>query len=488
MKKILYLIASICLLSSCDSYLDVNEDPNYPTEVPNSLLIPSAENFLSARLGENIFNFTGFFAQYWDQAVEANQYNDEAEYNILQPFFNASYRNLYAGALEDLEVVKKQATTDEAWGDYLVATVLRAYTYQVLVDLMDQAPYSEALQGNANSMPKWDNGKDIYAGLIVELDEALAKATPESVVSTDLVLKSDINQWIAFGNAMKLKLYMRSSNVQDNGTKIMALINAGTITFAKDIKMDVYKDEAEKRNPWFECNWSGSGLGTDNNIASLPIISYLVSTGDPRIEVLFDKSLNNSDYKGLVPGSKTKMPAGVKTKDYSFPVMTAKSPVYFYTLSELNFFIAEAQLRFGSDAAAKTAYEAAITANFDLHGVDGADAFIAKSVISWTNATTTEAKLKLIGMQKWVSLCMVNHYEAWSEARRLDYPSFSTKKAGDILADESIYTPGELIAPMVNYLNGEVVRRVPFPEVAVTLNSKTPAQKTVSTRVWWDNK
>ncbi len=81
MKKLIYLIASVCILSSCDSYLDVNKDPNYPGEVPNALLIPSAENFISAKLGEQIYNFGGFFAQYWDQAVEANQYNDIAEYN-----------------------------------------------------------------------------------------------------------------------------------------------------------------------------------------------------------------------------------------------------------------------------------------------------------------------------------------------------------------------------------------------------------------------
>lgn len=134
MKKLIYLIASVCILSSCDSYLDVNKDPNYPGEVPNALLIPSAENFISAKLGEQIYNFGGFFAQYWDQAVEANQYNDIAEYNILQAFFNGSYRDLYAGALADLKVVKEQAVEEEAWGDYLVASVLNAYTYQILVD------------------------------------------------------------------------------------------------------------------------------------------------------------------------------------------------------------------------------------------------------------------------------------------------------------------------------------------------------------------
>ena len=206
-------------------------------------------------------------------------------------------------------------------------------------------------------MPKWDNGKDIYEEIISELDEALSKVTAGSTVSADLLLNRKINEWVAFANAMKLKLYMRSSDIMDNGAKIMELINSGSIYFSDNIKMDVYTNNPEKRNPWYECNWSGSGLGTINNIASYPIIAYLEGTRDPRISSLYDKTLNDTtQYKGLIPGSKTQV-IGAKTKDYSYPVMTATTPVYFYTLSELNFFIAEAQLKFGnSDSDAKVAY------------------------------------------------------------------------------------------------------------------------------------
>jgi len=489
MKKIVYIFVLVWISYACDSYLDVNKDPNYPSEAPNSLVIPSAQNFITAKLGETIFNYGGFFAQYWDQAVEANQYNDLAEYNILQSFFDRPYRDLYAGALSDLQVVKKQAEEEKLWGDYLVATVLRAYVYQILVDMMDQAPFSEALKGSEIPMPKWDNGKEIYAQLITEIDEALAKGVTEnSAISADMWLGSDATEWIAFANAMKFKLLMRSSYVEDNNAKIMELINSGSIYFSQDIKMDVYTDEATKRNPWFECNLSGSGLSTVNNIASLPIISYLKVTNDPRISSLFDKSINGSLYKGLVPGSKTQV-VGAKTKDYSYPKVTATTPVYLFTLAELNFLVAEAQLRFGSDAAAKTAYEAAVQANFALHGVDGAAAFLATDDIAWDKATSTEGKMELIGMQKWVALCMVNHGEAWTEIRRLDIPKFSARTAQEIIANETVYSAGELIVPMVNYIeNSGVVKRVPFPEIAVNLNNNTPAQKGVTTPVWWDNK
>ena len=127
----------------------------------------------------------------------------------------------------------------------------------------------------------------------------------------------------------------------------------------------------------------------------------------------------------------------------------------------------------------------AVSANFALHGLSGAAGFLATNQVSWDNASS---KIGLIGMQKWVSLCMVNHFEAWAEARRLDVPKFSELTADQVMADQAAYTPGDLIVPMVNYLGSDVVRRLPFPEDAVNLNDNTPDQKGVATRVWWDVK
>ncbi|MDD4405950.1 MAG: SusD/RagB family nutrient-binding outer membrane lipoprotein [Parabacteroides sp.] len=486
MKKIFLILLSFTLFS-CDNYLDVNTDPNYPSEVPTSLVIPSAQNFIATRLGGNIFNYTGFYAQYWDQAVEANQYNEIAENRIKADFFNNDYRYLYAGALADLDVAIKQSEAAESWGDYFVSTVLRAYTFQILVDLMDKAPYTEALQGSANSMPVWDEGSAIYAGVIAEIDNAMSKLTSTSTISADLMLNRNVDQWIGFANALKLKLYMRSSYAQDNKAQIMALINENNF-FKGNVLFASYSNESGKRNPWYETN--SIGLGTVNNIASLPIITYLKRTSDPRMSSMFDQSINKSDFIGLVPGGKTEMASGIKTKDFSYPVIGATQPVYFFTQSELYFFISEAQLRFGNnDEAAKAAYEAAIEANFSLRGLSGGSAVYGEGKrAAWTSATTAEGKLELIGLQKWVALCMVNHFEAWSELRRLGYPQVSTLTASAVYADETSYTEGQLIRPWVNQLGTEMIQRLLFPERAVNLNDNTPDQAGLAATIWWDKK
>ena len=76
MKKIYLLAAAgLMMLSSCD--LDINENPNSPSnsDVSADLVFPAIENSIATAVGDQMFNYAGFFVQYWDQMPTANQYN-----------------------------------------------------------------------------------------------------------------------------------------------------------------------------------------------------------------------------------------------------------------------------------------------------------------------------------------------------------------------------------------------------------------------------
>ena len=417
MKKIFYIIASIALLSSgCEKWLDVNVDPNVPEDVPAYLVLPSTEVSIATRVGGNMFNYGGFFAQYWDQAPEANQYNNIQTYEIKNPFFERDYREFYAGALADLKKIREKSSADSDWGSYLAATVLRAYTFQILVDMMDSAPYLEALQGSDNTAPKFDAGDVIYDGVISEINEALDSLNSASTVPiNDLIFKGDMQQWIGFANAMKLRLYMRESYAVDKSLEIKDLISQNMF-FTGDVEVNAFVDQVNKHNPWYETN--RVGLGTINNVATHTIISYLQAKNDPRLPILFNPAVNTDSYEGNIPSWKSR--PGVKNDDFSTPIVAPAQPVYLYTQSELQLFIAEAQLRFNSDdGLAKTAYQNAIDANLSLHSLanDGSELYGAGMPYEWNSSATTDEKLKEIGMQKWVCLCMVDNIEAWTEIR-----------------------------------------------------------------------
>lgn len=494
MKKIYLLLtfAAVLSLSSCN--LDINDDPNYPSnsDVTPDLVFPAAENAVAAAVGDAMFNYSGFFAQYFEQRPEANQYNNEAELNLDESsnLFDRCYRTLYAGALADIKDVMERI---ENKSDLFACTVLRAYAFQILVDNLDQVPYTEALQGSANSNPVWDKGEDVYKGVIDEMDAAEAAMGSDLMTLTDPLLNKNVDQWRGFANALRLRMYMRlidgGINANEYQNKALALVNANDF-FSGDVAWDVYSNSEGQFNPWYDV---ARALGTKNHVASYPIVSYYLANNDPRIGYAIMVNEADGEYVGQLPGSKTVMgdwAGDWKNKDVSAidytPAMSA--PIYLFTQSELQFLIAEVQLRWGNKAAAKAAYEAAVQNDFASRGV-AIGAFLSGGRVNWDAQASDAERLNLIYMQKWTALFYRNHMEAWSEVRRTDVPTTCSASAESIYNDASLYTPGQMIEPAVNYIvAGGLCKRVPYPSTARQLNKNTPEAKLLSDRVFWDAK
>ena len=136
-------------------------------------MFPAAEISAASAIGGELAIIGMLWSEYTTQDVSASQYRNFDSYNVTSTDLNVDYNQLYTGALNDLELILEKTKTAEDWNYYLMATVLKVYTYQVLVDLYDQVPYSEALQGSTDLHPKFDNGKSIYDSLLTILDTAL---------------------------------------------------------------------------------------------------------------------------------------------------------------------------------------------------------------------------------------------------------------------------------------------------------------------------
>ncbi|MBP5687324.1 MAG: SusD/RagB family nutrient-binding outer membrane lipoprotein [Muribaculaceae bacterium] len=501
MKKIFLLMfaAGMMALTSCD--LDINENPNYPLEstITTDLMFPAVENAVADVVGDQMFNYAGFFAQYFEQGPTANQYNDLAELNIDEgsDLFNRCYSLLYAGALTDIQDI--MGKTDNK-SDIFACTVMRAQAFQLVVDNLSDAPYTEALQGaSGNAMPIWDDGKTVYEGVLKELDDAEDELEGDPITMTDPLLNKNLNQWKGYANALRLRMYMRlidgGINAADYTAKAKNLV-ADNEFFSGDVCWNVYSNAVGQYNPWYDGFISLSG--TKNHCAAYPITSYMNLTNDPRLAYAFNKSVKNDEYDGQIPGAKTTTGdwMGISSSyntDYvsvvNYPITTAM-PIYLFTQSELQFLIAEVELRFNNnDGAAMAAYEAAIKADFEskLADLDPTD-FLSGPRIAWTGSK--DEKLKKIYMQKWVAFLMRNHMEAWSEIRRTDVPALSPSTAKQIFDDPTeTYNAGDMINPAVNHINGGgLAKRVPYPSSARTLNNNTPPAKLLSDRVFWDAK
>ena len=490
MKKINVLAAAgLLMLSSCD--LDINQDPNYATgaQITPELQFPSVISAIADASGDQMFNYSGFFAQYFEQMPEANQYNDLAELNIdeSKDIFNRCYSNLYAGALMDIEDIKTKTTNTS---DLFACQVMRTLAFQLLVDNTSETPYTEALQAASNSSPKYDDGKTVYEGVLAELDAAEAELTGSPMAMTDPLLNKDINEWIGFANALRLRMYLRliDGGQSEYTSKATALVNNNQF-FSGNVKWDVFSDLEGQFNPWYQSVFRL----TNNHCAAYPIVSYMQNMADPRLSYIIKPRESDNTYVGQFPGSKqnpeivgtTYKNKDVSTIDYS---IIHDMPVYLFTQSELQFLIAEVQARFANnDAAAKNAYEAGVKEDFKLRGTADVDKFLADAG-AWTGSQTE--KLNLIYMQKWTALFMHDHMEAWSEIRRTDVPALSPYSAAQIKANPTVYTPGNLINPSINKKGGDnIAMSMPYSSNSRKYNVNTPATaRQITDKVFWDVK
>lgn len=490
MKKIYLLAAAgMLMVSSCD--LDINQDPNYPTkaDISAELQFPSVISAIADASGDQMFNYGGFFAQYFEQMPEANQYNDIAELNIdeSKDIFNRCYMNLYAGALMDIEDIKTKTSNT---ANLFACQVMRTQAFQLLVDNTSETPYLEALQGGSNSSPKFDDGKTVYEGVLKELDDAEAAIDGSDVITlTDPMLNKNLSQWKGYANALRLRMFLRliDAGLTEYTAKATALVAAGDF-FTGDVTWDVFSDQEGQYNPWYQSVFRL----TQNHCAAYPIVSYMEATADPRLGYAIKTRSSDGTYVGQFPGSKQDVNVvgtSYKNSDVSginYDI-THAMPIYLFTQSELQFLIAEVQMRFNNNAsAAKAAYEAGVAADFALRGVSGADGFLAAAG-NWDAAAN---KLNLIYMQKWTALFMHDHMEAWSEIRRTDVPALSPYTALEIKADATIYTPGNLISPAVNKKgDGNIAMCLPYSSSCrkFNVNTPTPARQ-ITDKVFWDVK
>ena len=176
MKKIFtMLILAVGLMTSCQDYLDINKSPNSPSaeNMTPDMMFPAVEMNLAASYGDFLRIVGGYYSQHYSQLTGTSNYLDYSQFNMSATRSSGTYTQLNTRVLGNLKTIRDYAAANEEWGTYLAATVLRAFTYQVLVDCYEQVPYTEAMNTDYPS-PKYDDGLTVYQGVIAEIDDALS--------------------------------------------------------------------------------------------------------------------------------------------------------------------------------------------------------------------------------------------------------------------------------------------------------------------------
>lgn len=503
MKRVTIILSFVVLmLSSCDSFLDINENPNFPTDVSSELLLTASMASVTNVYAADWGLIGAFWSQHWAQNNTSSQYKIYESYAISSNtnVIERPYREMFEGALSDNEIFLRKVEEDENWGAYLIGAVIKAYGFQYLVDMYGNVPYSEAFLGAEKLNPVIDNGDFIYAEIYGLLMNALSKDfssyVPEIYETNDIVFEGDINDWEGFANSLRLRILLRqfdanSSFATAEITQLIADMEAGTISLLdKDAEVSNFSDADSKSSPLYETDQRQ--LNTRNNIkACATFTSFLEANSDSRLMHLFTPVGGN--YYGMIPGSYNVPSTEFEAPTLiASPVITPLMPVFWMTYAESQLLIAEAYLRLGNTEMAKSYYESGVTASYTRMTSD------MGTVLSDVYAFPTTGfndQLKAIIMQKWIDAAEGGRgLESHIERVRTGYPEESTvnNEIEEGYELPASYIPGTLIYSKKGTTGGILPKRFPYPDSELNFNSNAAEYKNLADgdvilqNVWWN--
>jgi len=489
-KHILFgagLVSVLALGTSCKKELDINTNPRYPTldQGTPQVVFPVGVLATTAKVGGDLAIVGGMWSQFFTQAPLSQQYTNIDSYNLpnTDNFVNDSWDVMYSSGLKNYQFVIDKADSTGNWKYYLMGTVMKAYTAEVLVDLYDKIPYTQALTGLNNLTPAFDDGYTVYQKLLASIDTALGKdftanTNPDVTAAQDPIFGGDIDSWIAFANTLKLKMYLRMTNAHPDVAQagIQKMMNDGVTFLDQDAAFTNFSNGAGQENPLYEQNIKQ--LNTATNIAgSATFILWLQDNSDPRISYFFGGAgvtgVNQGDYRGTYASPPTL-------------VETPTDPVEFISKAESYFLQAEADVRYNGGGNAKALYDQGVMAAFAATGEDASSFVGAGGVYEWGNEVEggqTLTAMQQIARQKWASCAYGCHgIESFFESTRTGFPQKST-----VYSTSSSYVPGQLVVAKNSVLtNNQMPKRMPYPYDETSRNSNAPQTVVpIGTAVWW---
>jgi len=481
--------------AGCKKQLNINQNPNYPTLAQGTpaQVFPVATLATIASTGGNLAIVGGMWSQFFTQAALAQQYTDVDSYNLpnTDGFIQRPWDQLFVDGLKNYQYVIDQAKGVQDWNSYLMGTVMKAYTAEVLVDLYGSVPFSQGLQGASNVNPKFDSGTVIYTTLIAEIDTALGKdfsaTTNTNMGSQDLVFGGSMDSWVAFANTLKLKMYLRMINANPTAAKagVTGLLNSGATflgTATGDASVTDFSDAPGQENPLYEQNIFQ--LNTAVNIrASVTMLSWLNANSDPRVNYYYTSMLSSGAITGINQGDFRSINSA-----YSGAAVfteTPKDPVELISAAESYFLQAEADVRYNGGANAQALYNQGVTAAFNYTGNDASSFIAPGGAYAWGAEIEGGSALSPIAQimrQKWAASVYGCHgIESYFDFNRTGYPAKSP-----VYSTDPSYVPGQLVVVPNSVLGpGQMPKRLIYPYDEVSRNTNSPATVPITQPVWW---
>jgi hypothetical protein len=459
-SKYIFVLAVFGLLfASCDDTMrDYNENPNNPTEAPNTTLLPTA-------MMSTIVNLSGtdpsWISSVWVQhtaGVHAQLRDYDRLADLDAALVNNNWNNLYPTIFQNLDIIIEQGE-EQGHNNFVgIAKIVKAYAATYAADMWGDIPFSESNMGVENLTPTYDSQDEVYEQALQLLEEGRAALNAETIGtagSSDLIYGGDAAAWITAAYSLEAKSHNRWSNADPEGSaqRVLDAAENGFQSPAEDLTFENFGTGSTEQHPWYQ-----EAFDRGHHAFSQSMYDEMAPVDDPRLTVFAVERDGE-----IVPAPNAQAEADQFASSIysglSEDVISPTAPQQLMTYSELMFVKAEAHLRLNNTTEAHEAYEEAVRTSLASHGIEGAEAddFLAQPEVLPAAGALTEEHIMT---QKWISLFPFQAMEAYTDFRRTGYP--------------------ELTNPV-----GPIPNRFPYPQNEIDNNRENIPDVNINTPVWF---
>jgi hypothetical protein len=467
----------VMVLGGCESFLDVNVDPNAPENVRVDLRVPA----VIGGFGHSVYYmgpqlWSAEWMQQFSYNGETRNYDDIHRYELRETSPSSPWNFYFTEVLNETRLIMAQTDPEVDGPIHGVAKFIWAWTWLHTTDMWGPIPFRQAFDPNIRD-PAYDDQAVVYEQALSWIDEAIAdmgRSSPRSLGQRDLLYTGDMARWQRLAHMVKARHLLRLSYAPWTTPEVQAeaVLTAlqGAFTSNLDDADFLYSGGEGGRNPL----WQLQDLGAQLKASAFMVEEVLKAREDPRLPMMVEPALADladggvTVYRGHQNGEAEEPDSTLSQVGHFFT--NEARPVSWASYSEQKFIEAEAHLILGDLGRANEAYRGAIRANMEKWSVpqDEIDTYLQARPALAALANPLEEIIR----EKYVANYL--KIEPWNDFRRTGYPAL------EMVRDP--FTP-------------EIPVRIRTPAVEVDRNARNVSATGISTglagmvwssdAVWW---
>ena len=452
-NKILIVALLVVAGAGCQKHEYYQVNPNNPSVATPALLLTN--------IAANTFNIWPMDAAY---AARHMTYYERPNVYVNYNWSTGSF-----GAYSILRQVKnmEELANTPALDNYRgVAKFFRAYHFITLTETFGDVPYTEALKAvEGNVKPEYTLQRDIYAGVLAELEEANNLLDPLKVLDGDVIYGGDALKWKKLVNAYRLRVLIHLSKKENDATlnvkqQFQSIVNDPS-------KYPLMESNADNGQIVYNATAVSNyyPLYQNNSIPSLAalekrFVTLLKNLNDPRLFEIAEPITGQpagvfTSYDGVDAGltvaDQNNSSPGASKISRRYIEDIANEPMILLGYAEQEFLIAEGISRGWATGNAATHYNNGITASMKYYGISDAaiTTYLAQPSVIYNPATA----LTQIIQQKYIAFFLNSGWEPFFEQRRTGIPVLSTgpgTQNGGLVPKRWIYPQSEYVSNAEN--------------------------------------